>query len=160
MSAKIVRLREIDGLIYASSLDVARDFGREHKHVLRDVDEIMRNIGPSVDRSWFRPGEFFDRYNRRQRCVDLSEQGWQLVIMNVLGMLEWKIAYIKEYARMREALAGAVKVVRLPPRRQSQFDFEQKTQLWRPDGRLREEFDSAVWGSDGRLRADFVDDDE
>jgi hypothetical protein len=75
-------------------------------------------------------------------------------------MLEWKIAYIKEYARMREALAGAVKVVRLPPRRQSEFDFERQTQLWRPDGRLREEFDSTVWDSSGRVRDDFVDDDE
>jgi len=38
-------------------------------HVLRDIEELRKEIGPDLDRSWFRDDSFFDRYNRNQSCL-------------------------------------------------------------------------------------------
>jgi hypothetical protein len=65
--------RLLRGVIYASSFDVARDFGQRHDHVLRDYEITRQNISPNLERSWFRPEWYFDRYGRRQRCIDLRK---------------------------------------------------------------------------------------
>ena len=106
MTAKIIKLRQIDGIIYASSLDVANDYGRRHDNILQLTQEVEENISLNLRRSWFRPDVYYDRHNRRQRCVLMSEEGWQLVNMNIQGMYDWKVAYILEFKRMREKLAG------------------------------------------------------
>jgi Rha family phage regulatory protein len=106
VTAKIIKLRQIDGIIYASSLDVANDFGKRHDHIIRDIDVIIQEISPNLGRSWFRPDAYFDRHGRRQRLILMSEEGWQFVNMNIQGMYDWKVAYILEFKRMREKLAG------------------------------------------------------
>lgn len=110
MSAKIIRLREIDGIIFADSLDVAHDFAKRHDHVLRDVDEIRQNISPNLGRSWLRDDCYFDTYGRRQRRVLMTEEGWQFVVMNIQGMYDWKEAYILKFKEMREKLGAGARI--------------------------------------------------
>ena len=107
---KIVKLREHQGVIYASSRDVAQDFGMRHDNVLRDIKDLLRSeeMSPVLAKQWFRDDYYFDDYNRRQFCFDMTRQGWQLVVMNYKGMIAWKTAYILKFDEMESKLgAGA-----------------------------------------------------
>jgi Rha family phage regulatory protein len=124
MSAHIVRLRQIDGIVFASSLDVANDFARRHDNILRDVEEISQNISSDLRRSWFQPDNYYDRHGRRQRCILMAEEGWQLVVMNIQGMYDWKVAYILEFKRMRDKLNKLLprdNIVAFPPSPQGEL---------------------------------------
>ena len=56
--AKIVKLREVEGVICASSRDIARDFNKRHDNVRQGISQIVDAIKltPSNLRAlnWFR----------------------------------------------------------------------------------------------------------
>jgi Rha family phage regulatory protein len=136
VTAKIIKLRQIDGLIYASSLDIANDFGKDHKHVLRDIEAIIQVLSPDLGSAWFRPSSYYDPTQRRLRCYDLSRQAWSLVALGYTGRdaMDFKVAYILKFDEMEAKLGANARtdalfdrakhnnVVRLDP--QAEFAFE------------------------------------
>ena len=62
--AKIVNLREVDGVICANSRDIARDFRQRPPNVLRDINKIVETIkeGSHLGAlNWFREEYRFQR---------------------------------------------------------------------------------------------------
>lgn len=108
IESKVIRLRQINGVIYASSRHVAEDFGKDHdKVVRRDIRSLIKEIPPNLATSWFREDHYFDAYNRKQDCIDMSRQGWELVVMNYRGLIDWKVAYILKFEEMEAKLGPA-----------------------------------------------------
>jgi Rha family phage regulatory protein len=103
-TSNVVRLREIEGVIYASSRHVAEDFGKDHWKVTKDIEALIKEIPPNLAASWFRDDEYFDRYQRKQSCIDMTRQGWELVVMNYRGMVPWKVAYVLKFEEMETKL--------------------------------------------------------
>jgi Rha family phage regulatory protein len=62
---------------------VAEAFGKEHRHVLRDISAL--EISPELGRSWFRPATVLDSYGREQPSFDLTRQRFTLLVMGWTG---------------------------------------------------------------------------
>lgn len=89
-----------------TSLDVAETFGKEHKHVLRDI----RGLGCSEEfnRSNFGPISYTDSMNRQQEAIVMTRDGFTLLVMGYTGELamKFKEGYIKQFNAMEAALRG------------------------------------------------------
>lgn len=104
----------IDGSAFANSKDVAEFFGKTHAHVLRDIDNLRKNIdNPDLDCTMFRVVMVPDAQGIARRTFDLSRDGFALVAMGFTGAkaMKFKLAYLGAFNAMERALhrsAGAV----------------------------------------------------
>lgn len=89
-----------------TSLDVAETFGKEHKHVLRDIREL--GCSEEFNRSNFGPIYYTDSMNRKQEAVVMTRDGFTLLVMGYTGELamKFKEAYIKQFNAMESVLQG------------------------------------------------------
>ncbi len=89
-----------------TSLDVAETFGKEHKHVLRDIREL--GCSEEFNRSNFGPISYTDSMNRKQDAVAMTRDGFTLLVMGYNGELAMKFKedYIKQFNAMEAALRG------------------------------------------------------
>lgn len=94
--------------VVADSRDVASAFGRQHKVVLKRVDDLLSD--QSELRHNFMPQLFEVSQNsalRHYRRYDMDRKGFMLLVMGFTGAeaLALKIAWIDEFDRMERALA-------------------------------------------------------
>ncbi len=72
-----------------NSRDVAEQFGKLHKHVLRDVDALVNGCPDMGTREWFREVETEivggQGAVQRVRSVDLTRDGFTLLVMGWTG---------------------------------------------------------------------------
>ena len=104
-----------------SSRDVAEQFGKEHKHVLRDIENLISGgepkIGPSskgpsvttensVLTSMFWKDEYTTVQNRKMPMYYMNRDGFTLLAMGFTGKeaLTWKLKYIQAFNMMEEKL--------------------------------------------------------
>lgn len=89
-----------------TSLDVAETFGKEYKHVLRDIREL--GCSEEFNRSNFGPISYTDSMNRKQDAVAMTRDGFTLLVMGYNGELamKFKEGYIKQFNAMEAALRG------------------------------------------------------
>lgn len=77
-----------------TSLQVASDFRKEHKHVLRDIENLkdVSNFG-----LMFNQTNIPDSYGRDRKAYLINRDGFTLLAMGFTGKdaLEWKLKYIK-----------------------------------------------------------------
>jgi Rha family phage regulatory protein len=98
-----------------TSLRVAEKFGKKPKHVLRDIDSILK-MGPDLDPSFvFVESTYTSKYDRPKRVVEMNEAAFTLLISGWSGApaMKFKMDFIKEFHRMRDhlrstAILGAV----------------------------------------------------
>ncbi len=89
-----------------TSLDVAETFGKEHKHVLRDIREL--GCSEEFNRSNFGPISYTDSMNRKQDEIVMTRDGFTLLVMGYTGetAMKFKEAYIRQFNAMEAALQG------------------------------------------------------
>lgn len=89
-----------------TSLDVAETFGKEHKHVLRDIREL--GCSEEFNQSNFGPIFYKDSMNRQQEAVVMTRDGFTLLVMGYTGELamKFKEAYIRQFNAMEAILCG------------------------------------------------------
>lgn len=104
-------LYERKGQAFCSSRQVAEEFNKQHGHVLRDIEEIIRGLS----RIGETPGEQFrllnfvessyrDSQGKRNREYLLTKDGFTLLTMGYKGQkaMKFKIAYINRFNAMEE----------------------------------------------------------
>lgn len=96
-------LDEKNNQLVVSSLQVAKDFGKEHKHILNSIRNLVAEN--SVAKSWF----FEATYNNRGKQYPMylmNRDGFSLLIMGFTGKeaLNWKIKYIEAFNKMESQL--------------------------------------------------------
>ncbi|OIP21892.1 hypothetical protein AUK22_11160 [bacterium CG2_30_54_10] len=108
-----VKLIISNGQVVASSLDVAKAFGKQHKNVLQSIE----GLGAPADFNGlnFKPVEYKDAKGEVRPAVDMTRKGFTLLAMGFTGSkaMQFKIAYIDEFDRMeaelvKPALAPAI----------------------------------------------------
>ena len=121
---QLVPIERRDGIATVSSLEVAKDFNKQHQHVIRSIESIIAGMnGPqnqsvqkwtdsqSADcKDYFIPGVYRDRKNRQQPMYYLTRDGFQLLAMGFTGeyALQWKLRYIEAFDQMETTIRKAM----------------------------------------------------
>lgn len=86
-----------------TSLQVAEVFGKNHQHVLRDIDSLkdVSNFG-----QMFSEGSEPDSYGRDRRIYFMNRDGFTLLAMGFTGKkaLGFKLKYIEAFNKMEETI--------------------------------------------------------
>lgn len=91
-----------DDAAYAMSTDVAAAFGKDHKHVLRDIQALLNNEATrDFARSNFGPCEYLADNSRMEPAFRMRRDGFMLLVMGFNGedADRIKVAYIQEFSR-------------------------------------------------------------
>ena len=93
---------------------VAQAFKKEHKNVLRDIENLIANIDPAFAAQNFKAVERVQKTGfgeRATRAYELTKDGFMLLVMGFTGKaaLAIKIAYIQAFNAMAAALTGRLK---------------------------------------------------
>lgn len=88
----------------ASSRQIAENFGKEHKHVLDAVKNLVAEN--SAAKSMFHPATFENR-GKQYPMYLMNRDGFSLLVMGFTGKaaLEWKLKYISAFNEMEKKLA-------------------------------------------------------
>lgn len=96
--------------ILVSSRVIANGLGKEHKHLLRDIDVIMKRLENNKDfnkdQIWtlFIVSEYKGKNGRMSREILMTKQGFLLYVFNIQGYDIFKLQYINEFDRLQDLL--------------------------------------------------------
>ena len=108
-------LFEKDGQILVSSVDVAENFLKRHKNVVRAIENLK--CGEEFNRLNFEPVEYKDEKGEMRPAYTMTRDGFTLLVMGFTGYraMEWKVKYIKAFNAMEARLKeGAAREAALP----------------------------------------------
>ena len=86
-----------------TSREIAELTGKEHKHVLRDIDNIMESIGPKLGRS-IKSSTYTDNQSRTYRQYELDFRATMLLIARYNDELRLRI--IDRWQELEEQVAA------------------------------------------------------
>lgn len=97
-----VRVR--DGRVVTTSRAVAEAFGKQHKNVLRIIQDLDFSL--EFNRLNFAPVDYLDKKGERQPLYEISKDGFVLLVMGFTGprAAQFKIAYIEAFNAMERRL--------------------------------------------------------
>lgn len=88
------------GLV-VSSRTIASELGKEHKTVLRELDNTLKTDGTDLYRQIIK-SEYKNERGKKYREYLLTEKGFTLYMFNIQGYNDFKMAYINEFERMKD----------------------------------------------------------
>lgn len=106
-NAQAITVYEKGGKFWTDSKAVAEVFGKEHKHVLRDIKELIAsNNDKEFNESNFGLVIYLDKKGEQRPMFQLTRDGFAILAMGFTGSkaLEFKLAYMKRFNEMEEAL--------------------------------------------------------
>ncbi|EPC9520023.1 Rha family transcriptional regulator [Campylobacter upsaliensis] len=103
---------------FCTSLDIARVFGKRHDHLLRDIENLLKdlreigasnellNFGEVVRISKTTNPKSGKLVNRKMPMYKITRDGFSLLAMGFIGKkaLQWKIAFIDAFNTMEKLL--------------------------------------------------------
>jgi Rha family phage regulatory protein len=95
-----------DGEVFANSRDVAAYFGKQHGHILRDIDTLLKNE-PSLGLSKFGQTPYVEpSTGQSYRTYNMDRDGFMLLAMGFTGekALRFKLTYIEQFNAMEAEL--------------------------------------------------------
>lgn len=97
-----------DGVFRCTSLDVARHFDKQHKDVLRAIDNATADCDAEFNERNFAPITYTDEKNRSFRAFEMTRDGFAFVCMGFTGKRasRWKVRYIEAFNAMEAAASG------------------------------------------------------
>lgn len=96
-----------DGVLVVSSRIVADGLGKRHDNVLRDLDNILTHSEMSA---LILPSNYTDNKGEIRREYLLTKDGFLIYMFSIRGYEEFKLAYIREFDRMKEELEKQNKI--------------------------------------------------
>lgn len=107
MSEKII-INNTNGELTCSSLDVAKNFGKQHKDVLEKIENLMAEN--SATKSFYKISTHENR-GKAYKCYDMTRDGFALLAMGFNGKkaLNWKLKYIDAFNLMEKELKNREK---------------------------------------------------
>jgi len=97
-------LNNKDGKVFVSSLDIADNFGKQHKNIIRDVENI--ECTPEFSELNFEPTSYLDKSNRESKCYNITRDGFSFLVMGFTGKKAaiWKEKYIEAFNKIEAEL--------------------------------------------------------
>lgn|GEM_PF-1202667 len=104
-----------NGSLTVSSVQVAENFGKQHKDVLKAIENIRaENLAVTSAQNFanlFIESSYADSYGRMQKSFECTRDGFTLLAMGFTGKqaLEWKLKYIEAFNSMEQAISSQQK---------------------------------------------------
>ena len=100
----LIKIKEIDGKLITTSRNVAHVFGKEHKSVLRSIDQLQ--MSNDFRQRNFALTDFIDKNGDTQRKYEMTRDGWSILVMGFQGekAMKFKEKYIAKFNEMEKAL--------------------------------------------------------
>ncbi|MCX4310792.1 MAG: Rha family transcriptional regulator [Desulfovibrio sp.] len=97
--------KSVNGKPAALSTEIAEKFGKKHKHVLRYIAELLRNLPESFGGPNFGPAEYEDEQGKKRPAWLLTRDAFALLVMGFTGKsaLLWKLRYIEAFNALEKA---------------------------------------------------------
>ncbi|HEF3809951.1 TPA: Rha family transcriptional regulator [Campylobacter jejuni] len=98
-----VELEVVDNAVYTTSLSVAEVFNKNHKNIIRKINEFPKDIFTKLN---FEPSKYIDSTGRILPCYKITRDGFSLLVMGFTGekAYKWKIEFIKAFNEMEKRL--------------------------------------------------------
>lgn len=91
-----IEIEEKDGKLVVSSRVIARELGKRHDAVLRDIENILKKGTPQIC-GLFIKSEYIASNGKTNKEYLLTKDGFTLYMFNIQGYQEFKIKYINEF---------------------------------------------------------------
>lgn len=93
-----------DGRITVSSKDVAEKFGKSHRNVKRDIDNL--DCSDNFRALNFEQSSYMSLQNKKLECVNMTRDGFVFLAMGFTGReaAKWKEAYINAFNEMERII--------------------------------------------------------
>jgi Rha family phage regulatory protein len=100
----VVIVKNGDGVPVVTSMEVAKRFGKDHFHVMRDIETLM-NQGVRVA-SNFGCSSYKASNGKTYRSFEMNRDGFSLLAMGFTGSkaVEWKLAFLDAFNMMIDEL--------------------------------------------------------
>ena len=87
-----------------SSVQVAKHFGKQHKNVIRAIEQL--EIPKEFNRLNFEPVEYEDKKGEKRPAYLMTRDGFTLLVMGFTGpkAMEWKLRYIQAFNAMEQTI--------------------------------------------------------
>lgn len=104
-----IKLLNQDGKVVVSSRVVAQDFGKQHKNVIRDIENLLEVDGSILSHQMFIQSTYETRGKQYKEYL-LTRDGFSLLVMGFTGKeaLQWKLKYIEAFNKMEQLLSQSV----------------------------------------------------
>lgn len=97
-----------EGTLTVLSTEVAKNFGKEHRNVLKAIEELKKGIGDAEKSAdLFIENAYVHPQNKQTyKCYNLTRDGFSLLVMGFTGKkaLTWKLKYIEAFNLMEVKL--------------------------------------------------------
>lgn len=106
MHKDVVITRNNDGELVVTSRQVAEDFKKMHKHVLRAIEDKI-SLNPILGSAkYFIESSYKDSTGRSNKEYLLTKDGFTFLVMGFTGAKadEWKLKYIEAFNKMEQAI--------------------------------------------------------
>lgn len=100
-----IEIKYQDNHMLVSSVEVARNFGKNHKETLRDIRKLLGGAQNCAD--LFYKSSYIHEQNKQEYPMYLmNRDGFSLLVMGFTGKeaLEWKMKYIEAFNQMEKKL--------------------------------------------------------
>lgn len=104
---------DVNDTVRVSSLFVAEFFGKQHKHVLRDIAKITEpksGLSEEFIKNNFTADTYKDSTGRKLRCYQMTRDGFTMLVMGYTGKkaMRFKELYIKRFNKMEQFIKALV----------------------------------------------------
>lgn len=101
---KIIELVKENGQVFATSKQVAEDFGKRHDNVLQSIKSLEKDV--LNFKEMFIETKSLDKYKREQRTYNLTKDGFTLLAFGFSGKkaMQFKLDYINAFNEMEQQL--------------------------------------------------------
>ncbi|EAH5220100.1 TPA: Rha family transcriptional regulator [Campylobacter jejuni] len=98
-----VELEVVDNAVYTTSLSVAEVFNKNHKNIIRKINEFPKDNFTKLN---FELSKYIDSTGRILPCYKITRDGFSLLVMGFTGekAYKWKIEFIKAFNEMEKRL--------------------------------------------------------
>jgi Rha family phage regulatory protein len=96
-----------NGEVFTSSRKVAEYFGKRHADVLRKIDQAKADCSRNFSERNFAPADYIDDQGKVRPMVNLTKDGWMMIVMGFTGKAATAIkeSYIAAFNCMADQIS-------------------------------------------------------
>lgn len=83
--ANEIIIKNNEGILTVSSVQVANDFEKRHKNVIRAIEDLIDQTSAQNSANLFYPSIYADKYGRNQKAYEMIRDGFSLLVMGFTG---------------------------------------------------------------------------